>query len=164
MTSVAVSIQLVTILVLTLLKTQSIKSEIRHRATKMFNHRSNGQSGRLYIIQAGIACAVLRLFLFLKESGVLTKTYFVLFLRVNQEEESTLLLSLPKVSAVLLEMAKEIEEKTGIESELLFLVMFKEAAVRQFVTELWLKVKWVVKAVELLLEGKQNRIVCNATT
>ena len=34
MTSVAVSIQLVTILVLTLLKTQSIKSEIRHRATK----------------------------------------------------------------------------------------------------------------------------------
>lgn len=34
MTSVAVSIQLVTTLVLTLLKTQSIKSEIRHRATK----------------------------------------------------------------------------------------------------------------------------------
>ena len=33
--------------------------------------------------------------------------------------------------------------------------MFKEAAVRQFVTELW-QVKWV----ELLLEGKQNRIVC----
>ena len=34
MTSVAVSIQLVTTLVLTLLKTQSIKSEIQHRATK----------------------------------------------------------------------------------------------------------------------------------
>ena len=108
-----------------------------------------------------VSLAVLRLFLFLKESGVLTKTYFVLFLRVNQEEESTLLLSLPKVSAVLLKWLKKSKKRQALNQELLFLVMFKEAAVRQFVTELW-QVKWVVRRLSFYLKvSRTESYVCN---
>ena len=108
-----------------------------------------------------VSLAVLRSFLFLKESGVLTKTYFVLFLRVNQEEESTLLLSLPKVSAALLKWLKKSKKRQALNQELLFLVTFKEAAVRQFVTELW-QVKWVVRRLSFYLKvSRTESYVCN---
>ena len=94
--------------------------------------------------------------MFLKESGVLTKTYFVLFLRVNQEEESTIVAE--GIGGVI-EMAKEIEEKTGIESRATILGHVQRGG-SPTVRDRVVASEMGCRAVELLLEGKQNRIVC----
>ena len=51
--------------------------------------------------------------------------------------------------------------RQALNQELLFLVMFKEAAVRQFVTELW-QVKWVVRRLSFYLKvSRTESYVCN---
>ncbi len=120
-----------------------------------------GRAAGYIAIQAGIACGAEVILVPEKKVEFLTKTYFVLFLRVNQEEESTLLLSLPKVSAVLLKWLKKSKKRQALNQELLFLVTFKEVAVRQFVTELW-QVKWVVRRLSFYLKvSRTESYVCN---
>ena len=49
----------------------------------------------------------------------------------------------------------------ALNQELLFLVTFKEVAVRQFVTELW-QVKWVVRRLSFYLKvSRTESYVCN---
>ena len=55
---------------------------------------------------------------------------------------------------------KKSKKKTGIESRATILGHVQRGGSPTVRDRVVAKVKWVVKAVELLLEGKQNRIVC----
>ena len=97
--------------------------------------------------------------MFLKESGVLTKNVLRPILESKSRGRKHSIIIVAEGIGGVIEMAKEIEEKTGIESRATILGHVQRGG-SPTVRDRVVASEMGCKAVELLLEGKQNRIVC----
>lgn len=119
-----------------------------------------GRAAGYIAIQAGIACGA-EVILVPERKWSFDEDVLRPILESKSRGRKHSIISLPKVSAVLLKWLKKSKKRQALNQELLFLVMFKEAAVRQFVTELW-QVKWVVRRLSFYLKvSRTESYVCN---